>query len=76
MNCDVGSAAGRVWVVLGDRGETNITELPKILKLKTHTAYQALGWLLKEGKICQEQKSGKTFVSLTRRELDIFNGLS
>jgi Mn-dependent DtxR family transcriptional regulator len=75
MLTDIGRVAGRVWVILGEKGEINISRLPKILKIKTHTAYQAVGWLAREGKIREEEKDGKTFVSLTREEINSFKNL-
>lgn len=76
MNCvSIGEAAGRVWAVLGEKGELDISRIPRLLKLKTRTAYQAVGWLAKEGKIHQEEKGGNILVSLTEAELRIFRDL-
>lgn len=75
MDQGIGGAAGKVWVVLGEKGEMNISRLPKLLKTRTHTAYQAVGWLAREGKIREELKDGKTFISLTEDEMEVFKNL-
>ncbi len=75
MNKGIGETAGKVWVILGEKGELNISQIPRLLKTKPQNAYQAVGWLAKEGKIHQEQKDGKTFISLTKEELEAFRNL-
>ncbi len=75
MDYGIGRAAGKVWVVLGEKGEMNISQIPKLLKTRAHTAYQAVGWLAREGKIREELKDGKTFISLTEEELEAFKKL-
>ncbi len=61
----IGQAAGQIWQVLVEaKKPVNITELAKLTKLKTQTAYQGLGWLAREGKIVYQTKGTKTSVSL------------
>ncbi len=71
----IGDVAGKVWVMLGEKGETDITRVPKALKITAQTAYQAVGWLAREGKINQEERDGKTFIALTPDEMEAFKGL-
>jgi hypothetical protein len=75
MDSATGRAAGKVWVVLGEKGELEAGGLPGILKMSAFTAYQAVGWLAREGKIRQMEKDGKIFISLTEKELEVFSSL-
>ena len=72
MKTKIGEMAGRVWKTLGEKGETAVPRLPQILKEKGEIVYQALGWLVREGKIDFHRKEGKIFVSLNQEELKIF----
>ena len=48
----IGQAAGQVWTTLAQaEGPMGLTEVPKRTHLKTQIAYQALGWLAREGKV-------------------------
>ncbi len=75
MGSQIGDIAGKVWVMLGEKGETDLARVPKALKVTTQTAYQAVGWLAREGKINQEERDGKTFIALTPDEMEAFKGL-
>ena len=72
MKTVIGEMAGRVWKTLGEKEELALSRLPQVLKEKGEIVYQALGWLAKEGKIDFHKKGGKTFVSLTHEEREIF----
>lgn len=72
MREQVGETAGKIWKMLGQKGEVNITMLPKLLKEKGEVAYQGLGWLAHEGKIVYKKKENKNFVALTDSEQEIF----
>ena len=50
MKAKIGSTAGKVWETLNEKGEVDISRLPKILKEKTLIVYQAVGWLAREDK--------------------------
>ena len=66
MQETIGNAAGQVWEILSQKDSpVNVADLPKLTKLKAPVAYQALGWLAREGKIEYSQKGSKTFLSLT-----------
>ena len=72
MKTKIGEMAGRVWKTLGEKEEVAVSKLPQILKEKGEIVYQALGWLAREGKVDFHKKAGKTFVSLSREEREIF----
>ena len=65
-------AAGKTWKFLAEKGEQNITQLPKILKEEEAVVYQALGWLAREDKINYTVKNKQTFVSLVEAEIRAF----
>jgi Mn-dependent DtxR family transcriptional regulator len=60
----VGVAAGKIWLLLGEKGETSIPQLIQLLKEGSAIVDQALGWLTREGKI--------EYVSLTEAEREIY----
>ena len=65
MEETIGNAAGEMWGLLSSRKTpVNVADLPKLTKFKPQVAYQALGWLAREGKINYTEKGGKTAVSL------------
>lgn len=65
----IGQAAGQIWQALVKaKKPVNITDLGKLTRLKTQTAYQGLGWLAREGKIVYRTKGTKTSVSLAPAE--------
>jgi hypothetical protein len=68
----IGEMAGRVWRALGEKEAVPVSRLPQLLKEKGEIVYQALGWLAKEGKIVFHKKEGRTFVSLSHEEREIF----
>ena len=57
---------------LGESEHVNLLKLPMILQEKGEIVYQALGWLAREDKINYLSKEGKTFVSLSYDEREIF----
>lgn len=75
MKDQVIEAAGKTWRFLGQNGEANVSNLPKVLKEKETVVYQALGWLAREDKINYSIKNRRTFVSLVDTELKAFNQL-
>ena len=75
MNTQIGQIAGKIWQILGERGQVNITQVPRILNEKNTFVYQSLGWLARENKIQYTTKSGKTYVSLTPTEENTFQFL-
>ncbi len=72
MKTQIGTMAGRVWKTLGEKEEIALSRLPQVLKEKGEIVYQALGWLAKEDKIDFHKKGGKTFVSLSHEEREVF----
>lgn len=72
MITQIGQSAGKVWSLLGQKGQVNVVQLPKSLKEKSAVVYQSLGWLARENKIQYTSKSGKTYVSLTPMEQNAY----
>ena len=72
MKTKIGETAGRVWKVLGEKEAVAVSRLPQLLKEKGEIVYQGLGWLAKEDKVEFHKKEGKTFVSLSSEEREIF----
>jgi len=68
MKEKIGKSAGLAWKVLKEKGEVDISRLPRMMNEKTVIVYQALGWLAREDKVRYRVKSGKTLVSLTESE--------
>lgn len=62
------STAGRIWEILKEGEEVDISRLPKILKEKTVIVYQSMGWLAREDKIIYRAEGDKIFVSLAEFE--------
>ncbi|MDY6863967.1 MAG: winged helix-turn-helix domain-containing protein [Thermodesulfobacteriota bacterium] len=61
----IGNTAGKVWNLLKEKEEIEISRVPKILKEKTLIVYQSMGWLAREDKIGYRTEGDKTYVSLT-----------
>ncbi len=72
MKTKIGEMAGRVWKTLGEKEDVAVSRLPQILKEKGEIVYQALGWLAREDKLDFHKRGGKTFVSLSPKEREIF----
>lgn len=75
MKKKIGDIAGQVWELLGEKGDVKLSRLPKMLKLKGRLAYQGLGWLAREDKVVCETRGGKTFVSLTEHERNVYTNI-
>jgi hypothetical protein len=68
--------AGKAWRVLGERGESDIPELARLLREREDVVNQAIGWLAREDKISYSLKRNRTFISLVDREMQAFKQLS
>ena len=75
MKDKVIETAGKTWRFLGQNGETNVSQLPRLLRENDAVVLQALGWLAREDKINYTTRSRRTFVSLVEREISAFNDL-
>ena len=64
MKGEIGSIAGKIWQILKEKDEMNLTQIPKAVNVKPVIAYQALGWLARENKIVYKQKGNTTLISL------------
>lgn len=69
-------AAGKTWRTLGEKGEMNLIQLPKVLKEDEAVVYQALGWLAREDKINYTMKNKQTFVLLVEAEARAFKNIT
>ena len=68
----IGVMAGKIWLLLGEKGETSILQLTQLLKEDSAIVYQALGWLAREGKIESVMKGKTEYVSLTEAEREFY----
>jgi hypothetical protein len=75
MKDKVIETAGKAWRFLGQNGETNVSQLPRLLRENNTVVLQALGWLAREDKLNYTTRSRRTFVSLVEREVVAFNEL-
>jgi hypothetical protein len=75
MKDKVIDTAGKAWRFLGQNGETNVSQLPRLLRENDAVVLQAIGWLAREDKINYTTRSRRTFVSLVAREVSAFNDL-
>jgi hypothetical protein len=57
--------AARVREVLARMPELNVMRLSDLLGERSVIAYQALGWLAREGKVRYEQRGSQVYVSLS-----------
>ena len=72
MKQQIIEAAGKTWRALGEKGEVNVRQLPRLLNEDDAITYQALGWLAREDKISYASRSNTTFVFLVESELRSF----
>jgi Mn-dependent DtxR family transcriptional regulator len=64
----IGETAGKVWRIIKEKEEVNISQLPRLLNEKSAIVYQAVGWLARENKIEYKTVGARTLVSLTESE--------
>lgn len=62
----IGTAAGKIWEALSQKESATISQIPKLISEKDSLAYQALGWLAREGKVEYRTQGNKTYVSLNK----------
>jgi len=68
----IGVVAGKIWLLLGKKGEKSIPQLIQLLKEDNAIVYQSLGWLARESKIQSVMKGKTEFVSLTEVERETY----
>ena len=71
MKEKIGETAGKIWGILKQKDEVNISQLPKMISEKREIVYQSLGWLAREEKIIYNQKNTKLLISLTEEEKNV-----
>lgn len=57
-----GENAGLIWKFLDSKGEIPFNDLQKKTKLPDAEFYLAIGWLLREGKLCFFEKDKEQMV--------------
>ncbi len=62
----IGNTAGKVWKFLDEKGETNLAQLKKGVKVDPNLIMQAIGWLAREDKLLIEQKGRQITYALKR----------
>jgi len=68
MKEKVGETAGKIWNLLYEKGEVNISKIPKSINEKSTITNQAIGWLAREDKISYRINKDKIYVSLINSE--------
>ncbi len=53
---EIGETAGKVWEFLEEKGEANMRQLRRGLKVDRDLILQAIGWLAREDKLLIEKK--------------------
>jgi hypothetical protein len=71
----IGEEAGKVWMLLGDKGSLQIAQIPRLLNDSSELVYQALGWLARESKLHYKVAGGATSVSLNDFEAQVYRSL-
>ncbi|MDX9858421.1 MAG: winged helix-turn-helix domain-containing protein [candidate division Zixibacteria bacterium] len=66
MKDAIGMTAGKIWQVLAKKDKATLSQIPKLVNEKDSLAYQALGWLAREGKVSYDTQGNKTFVSAVK----------
>ena len=59
----IAECAKRIWALLDKTPEVNILRLSELLGERNIIAYQALGWLARDGKIHYAQRGSQVFIS-------------
>lgn len=54
----------KIRLVLGELGEVNLLRLSEFLAERSVIAYQALGWLAREGSVRYRKRENQVYVSL------------
>ncbi len=62
----IGETAGKVWMFLKQKGESNLNQLKKGVKADPNLILEAIGWLAREDKLRIEKKG--RFVTYALKE--------
>jgi hypothetical protein len=66
MILSIGQTAGKVWSFLEEKGEANLTQIKKGVKVDPNLILQAIGWLAREDKLQIEKK--ERFITYTLKK--------
>lgn len=68
MEKQIAECARRILAMLAALGEVNVLRLAEQLGERSVIAYQALGWLAREGSLRYSRRGSQVYVSLVPRE--------
>jgi hypothetical protein len=68
MKDAIGETSGAIWKALQNEDKIALSAVPKLVGRKESLAYQAVGWLAREGKIDYETIGRKTYIALAAAE--------
>ncbi len=57
MIYSLGDTAGKIWKYLEEKGEANLTQIKRGIKVDPNLILQAIGWLAREDKLRIEKKA-------------------
>jgi Mn-dependent DtxR family transcriptional regulator len=60
----IGDTAGKVWRLLNENGEANLSQLKSAVNVDPNLILQAIGWLAREDKLRIEKKGRYVTYSL------------
>lgn len=77
----IGATAGKLWEVLGAKGELALSQIAKAVEEKTEIVQAAVGWLAREDKVefivrPQKNKREAVFVTLNSREREVYKQIN
>ena len=64
MDKVIAQCAERIVAVLGEEGAVNVLLISERIGERSIVAYQALGWLARDGRISYEARGNQVYVSL------------
>ena len=68
MEQQIAECARRILMMLPALGEVNVLRLSEYLSERSVIAYQALGWLAREGRLRYSRRGSQIYVSLSPAE--------
>lgn len=72
MKIKIIETAGKIWRVLGEKKEVEISYLPELVREREEIVFQSLGWLAREDKINYVSRHHEDFVALVPKELEAY----
>lgn len=75
MKAKIIEAAGKMWRILGEKKNVEISALPELVQEREEIVLQALGWLAREDKIAYSSCCGEERVALVPKEFEAYQRL-